>query len=117
MPGRRRPRTTAGGKSRRPTISASWEAAWNDGGSPADTRVFLPALLDDDTVRIFAAERDGRIAAGCIANRSDDVVGISNFFTAARTPQPDLIAAVAAIADAFPVSTSSAMTTAPCSTP
>lgn len=60
----------------------SWEAAWRDGGSPAETRVFLPAMLGDPAVRFVAAHGAGRIVAGCALNRSREAVGFSNFFAA-----------------------------------
>ncbi len=61
-----------------------WEVAWSD--TPADeqspplARVFLPTLLNDDTIRFIAAYQGERIVAGAIANRTDDVVGLSNLF-------------------------------------
>jgi hypothetical protein len=57
-----------------------WEAAWRENGSPADTRVFLPALLTAADVALFAAYRDGRIVGGCVANRTPGAVGLSNVF-------------------------------------
>jgi len=57
-----------------------WEASWRDNGSPTDRRVFLPALLADSTVALFAAYRGDAIVAGCAANHSVDAVGFSNFF-------------------------------------
>jgi hypothetical protein len=57
-----------------------WEAAWRDNGSPADTRVFVPALITDPDVALFAASRDGRIVGGCAANRTSGAVGLSNVF-------------------------------------
>jgi hypothetical protein len=59
---------------------AEWEAEWRDRGSPADSRVFLPALLADESVAVLAGRRGRRIVAGCVANRSSDAVGLSNFF-------------------------------------
>jgi hypothetical protein len=63
-----------------PAELARWEAAWagpDDAGAP---RVFLPSLLDDSDIAFVAAYRDGQIVAGAIANRNDDVVGLSNLF-------------------------------------
>src|SRR5262249_3585399 len=61
---------------------AAWEAAWRR-PSPVDShadsaRVFPAALLEDRDVAFVAAYRAGHIVAGVIANRTDDVVGISN---------------------------------------
>jgi len=60
---------------------AEWESAW--AASSSDTsneRVFLPPLLDDEDIAVIAGYSDDRIVAGAIANRSDGVVGWSNFF-------------------------------------
>lgn len=43
--------------------------------------VFVPALLADPTVTVFAVRRDGRLVAGAVANLSDSAVGLSNIFT------------------------------------
>jgi hypothetical protein len=58
---------------------AAWEAAW--GESASRPRVFLPALLGRSDVAILAALDDaGAVAAGVVANRSGNAVGLSNFF-------------------------------------
>jgi len=85
-----------------PRELAEWETAWRDNGSPTDKPVFLPALLEDDTVAFFASRRDGRIAAGCAGNRSGSVVGLSNFFTEAPDSKADFAAAAAVVADFAP---------------
>jgi hypothetical protein len=61
-----------------------WESAWDQdparppaGGRP---RLFLPALLDDPEIVLLAAYRGGSLAAGAIANHTDEVVGLSNVF-------------------------------------
>ena len=59
-----------------------WEAVWNANGSPTDSRVFLPAVLANETIALFAAHRGDTVIAGCAANRSADAVGFSNFFEA-----------------------------------
>jgi hypothetical protein len=67
-----------------PDALSDWEAAWN--GSPADpaasppARIFLPALLSDPDIRCVAAYRDQQVVSGAIANRTGDVVGVSNVF-------------------------------------
>jgi hypothetical protein len=58
-----------------------WEGAWNENGSPADSRVFLPALLANEAIALFGAYRGQAVAAGCAANRSSQAVGFSNFFS------------------------------------
>ena len=58
----------------------AFEAAWSD-GNPPPGRIFQPPLLEDAAVSVLAARRDGRIVAGCIANRGPaGVMGFSNFF-------------------------------------
>jgi len=63
-----------------PTELERWEAAWRAGGSPTDRRVFLPELLADPDIAVFAAYQGDAIVAGCAANRSAEAVGFSNFF-------------------------------------
>ena len=58
----------------------AWETAWREHGSPADRRVFLPGLLDDPSVHLFAMFRGDRIVAGFAANRSGGMLGLSNIF-------------------------------------
>jgi hypothetical protein len=77
---------------------SAWEAAWRENGSPAATRVFLPGLLEDPSVRLFARYEAERIVAGVAANRSLGVVGLSNLFSAAPRPERDLAEAVSTIA-------------------
>jgi hypothetical protein len=59
-----------------------WEAAWSaaSGELPGQPRVFVPALLENHSVAVIAAFEGDRIVAGAIANRSKDVVGLSNPF-------------------------------------
>jgi len=63
-----------------PRDLARWEAAWRGHGSPSESPVFVPALLSDDAVAVFAALRGDDVVGGCVANRSTDAVGFSNFF-------------------------------------
>ena len=71
-------------------------------GEAPQPRIFLPALLEDANVAFFAAFDQQRIVAGAIANRTRDVVGISNIFL----PENDAIhfraACLGSIMDAFP---------------
>ncbi len=57
-----------------------WEAAWNSGNNQP-VHNFMPLLLADKNIAFFAAYKDNRIVAGGIANKTGDVVGISNIFT------------------------------------
>lgn len=59
---------------------AAWERAWVAGDAEADERLFSPALLREPDHAVIAAMRDGAIVGGCIASRSDGVLGISNLF-------------------------------------
>ena len=60
-----------------------WEHAWREANGDANTaRVFVPALLENPDVAIVAGSRGGRIVAGAIGNRSEHVLGWSNFFAA-----------------------------------
>ncbi|MGO9603989.1 MAG: hypothetical protein ACLQAT_11410 [Candidatus Binataceae bacterium] len=83
---------------------AESETAWSraGGGDGTEDRIFLPSLLKREDVVIIAGYRDDRVIAGAIANRSDGVVGWSNFFA----PQPAMFdcgaASLAAIARVFP---------------
>lgn len=63
---------------------AGWEEAWAGGMAEAGTRLFRAALLAEPDHAVIAARRDDRIVAGCIASRSDGVLGISNLFTRAQ---------------------------------
>jgi hypothetical protein len=57
----------------------NWERAWR-GKTPEGKRIFLPPLLGDDRVFIVAVFREDSIVAGCIGNRSNESVGVSNIF-------------------------------------
>jgi hypothetical protein len=74
-----------------------WAAAHGGGA------VFQPALLDDPTVAVLlATDREGRVAAGAIGNRSRTVVGLSNLFTVSADIDQAWSGAVAALSTVFP---------------
>ena len=83
-----------------------WEAAWN--GVPADDpsalppRIFLPALLSDPDICFIAGYADQHIVAGAIANRTGDVVGISNVFAPEADAARCLAGCLATIIAAYP---------------
>jgi hypothetical protein len=82
----------------------AWALAWDDGRGDAD--LFRPALLDDPSTVVLALQSAGRLVAGAIACRSDEVVGISNLFTLEGDPDAawaGVLAAVAALFPALPV--------------
>jgi hypothetical protein len=57
------------------------EASW--GEAPGGSGFFRPALLRDETIAVLAGYDGDRVAAGAIANRSADVIGLSNVFDTA----------------------------------
>ncbi len=63
--------------------------------------LFLPALLEDDAVLVLAGYRGDSIEAGAIANRSADVVGVSNLFSVGGDPDATWSGAVAGITALF----------------
>jgi hypothetical protein len=82
---------------------AEWESAWSK--SADDTgkdRIFPPSLLEIKDVAVIAGFRDGHIVAGAIANRSDDIVGWSNFFAPATEMFDCAAASLATIGGIFP---------------
>ena len=74
-----------------------WEKAWRDNGSPTDRRVFMPELLADPTVALFAAHRRDVLVGGCAGNISTDAVGLSNIFSADRDAEAMVAGALAAV--------------------
>ena len=58
----------------------AWELAWADGGSPSNARIFPAAILNDNAVAILGRRTADGFSAGCIANRSEQVIGLSNVF-------------------------------------
>lgn len=64
-----------------------WERSWKESGSQTNANVFTPALLSDSNIHIYGRLADGGFDAGCIVNRSPEVVGISNIFCLSGTPK------------------------------
>ena len=82
---------------------AEWESAWTKtAGDTSRDRIFLPSLLENKDIALVCGYRDGHIVAGAIANRSDDVVGWSNFFAPATEMFDHAGASLAIIARLFP---------------
>lgn len=79
-----------------PADLQEWQAAWQANGSPTDRPVFLDPILGDPDIGFFATRQAGRIVAGCIANRSETVVGLSNVFSASGDSRDDYAAAAEA---------------------
>jgi hypothetical protein len=81
-----------------------WEAAWAAGGSPADRRVFPPALLEARDLAFFGRPGGGGFTAGCIANLSAGCVGLSNVFgSEADRPFGEAASLASAFGDGVPV--------------
>ena len=82
-----------------------WEEAWKASGSPTERRMFPDKFLARSDVVFLGRMVARRFVAGCIANRSDDCVGLSNVF--AEEPSATTFAeaadSVSAIYDDVPV--------------
>src|SRR5262252_2160518 len=85
---------------------ADWESAWGrefvDKPHSTRERIFLPSLLAADNVAVIAAYQNRRIVAGAIANRTGNVVGLSNMFVPTFDEEAVRAACVARVIDAFP---------------
>jgi hypothetical protein len=57
-----------------------WEEDWKRNGSPTDNRMFPEAILDRQDTFFLGRKSGSRFEAGCIANLSDDCIGLSNVF-------------------------------------
>jgi hypothetical protein len=80
---------------------SAWEDAW--GESLGQSRIFLPALLHRKDVAILAAFGEGdAILAGVVANQSENVVGLSNFFARGKQDGSLRAECIEAAAQAFP---------------
>jgi hypothetical protein len=80
---------------------AAWEAAW--GESLGQPRVFLPALLRRSEIAILGAlGSGGAITAGVVANRTGDLVGISNLFANRQAGGALRADCIEAVLDRFP---------------
>ncbi len=85
---------------------AQWETAWS--GKPANTsmlpqsRLFVPGLLADQNVAFIAAYQDDTIGAGAIANRTGNVVGLSNVFVLAADSDLFWAGCITTVQECFP---------------
>jgi hypothetical protein len=80
-----------------------WESAWSrSAGDTGEDRIFLASLLENRDVAVVAGFHDGHIVAGAIANRSDGVLGWSNFFAPAPEIFDHAVESLATIARVFP---------------
>ncbi len=58
---------------------AEWRIAW-DSDEELGKQIFSPRLLADPKLYFVAGCEGKQIVSGCFINRTDDVLGISNFF-------------------------------------
>jgi hypothetical protein len=78
-----------------------WEEAWSQPDS-SHSRLFLPALLDNTDICIIAAYKENQIVAGAVANRTTEVVGLSNVFTPAQETEGYWEGLLSVIANRYP---------------
>jgi len=75
-----------------PAELTEWEQTWRGTTANADARgrapIFLPSLLRDPDFHFLLGRRGGATLATAALNRSGDVVGISNEFSAAESVGP-----------------------------
>ncbi|MCT2588867.1 hypothetical protein LHJ74_02775 [Streptomyces sp. N2-109] len=84
-----------------PDALRAWALAWDDRAGNAD--LFRPELLDDPATFLLAGHStDGRVLAGAVASRSDQVVGISNVFALDSGPDAAWPVVLAAVNQLFP---------------
>ncbi|MEV7419111.1 hypothetical protein [Streptomyces sp. NPDC089919] len=84
-----------------PEALRAWALAWDDGAGNAD--LFRPELLADRaTFVLLGRSADGRVAAGAVAGRSEDVVGVSNVFASDGGPDAAWPGVLAALHRLFP---------------
>ena len=85
---------------------AEWEAVWTgdlaNNSSTPQPRLFLPTLLVNPDITFIAAHQNESIVAGAIANRTDDVVGLSNVFAPPDNPHAFWADCVAKIQELYP---------------
>jgi hypothetical protein len=67
-----------------------WETVWKASGSSTEKRMFNANILANPNIHFLARITDGVITAGCIANQSQDSIGMSNVF--ATNPSPEIFA-------------------------
>jgi hypothetical protein len=83
-----------------------WEAAWSGGSRNANANSkpsqFPSSLLADPQVVFFAGCRGHKIVAGGIANRTGDVVGLSNVFVNSREAIAAWTGLVSSAQECFP---------------
>jgi hypothetical protein len=82
-----------------------WHKAWNN-HNELDNLIFPPHCLNDPNLFFLARISGTNIEAGCLANLSTDVVGISNVFSTQANDSrlfSEAIAAVSSVGGGLPV--------------
>jgi len=64
-----------------PADLSAWQAAWSGGELPNDQPIFPPACLANPDLIFLGCRSGSDYQAGCLANKSENVVGISNAFS------------------------------------
>ena len=85
------------------TLLGAWETAWKEAGSDTPRRMFGADLVGRDDISFLGCMVDGVMVGGCIANRSDDCVGISNVFSARENVFDAAASAVGALNPNLPI--------------
>jgi hypothetical protein len=57
-----------------------WRSAWEP-DLALSAQIFGPSMLRDPTVHFVLGYEDERLVCGCLINRTDHVLGVSNFFS------------------------------------
>lgn len=83
---------------------AGWARAWNGeaGDWKEEERIFLPALLEDETIAFVAGYMGPQIVAGAIGNRTGEAAGISNLFVPSGDDGALRAGCLAAVMELFP---------------
>ena len=80
----------------------AWSSAPADEMLSLQARIFLPSLLADENIALIAAYQNHRIVAGVIANRTSNVVGVSNMFVPVHEIERFQAGCIAGVIAAFP---------------
>ncbi len=83
---------------------SAWEAAWNDNDANVtpDPRLWIPTIFHDPDVTFLVGRMDGEIVAVGIADRTGDVIGLSNVFARSTTDIAIWPGIIAKTAELFP---------------
>ncbi|WP_299968783.1 hypothetical protein [uncultured Roseobacter sp.] len=85
---------------------SAWHSAWRGDGAASTPVIFPPACLNNPDLAFLARASGTRIQAGCIANLSEDAVGLSNVFSGAPDDgrlYPEALAAASTVGQGRPV--------------